>query len=181
MFYGCSISLITLHDIIIHTSKRERERERESSFSARPRTNSLIHFELQKPGTPITYSCRYLRASSNTIERQVSEPLNTSLINCYLFTDSMCLTHPSSRPSIDARILTISPRISWLNSACCTSPLFFQHRESDMIICPEYYSSASGTEKRNYQGILQHYIHLDCPALNFVTCSILTVTLHALR
>jgi len=77
-----------------------------------------------------------------------------------------------------ARILTISPRISLLN---CILSLFFQHKESGTIIYPEY-TSAPKIKKRNYQGVLRHYIHLghtEC----FEFCNVFlvsTVTLHAL-
>jgi len=69
----------------------------------------------------------------------------------------MCLTYPCiSRASIDTRILAVRPYSMWLRSA---SSLFF-HRESGIIKCSECYTSASENEKRNYRGVLWHYIHL---------------------
>jgi len=92
----------------------------------------------------------------------------------------MCPTYPHSRAPIDAQIV-VSPYFTWLRNACCVSLLFFQHRESDPIEkakCPECYTSASENKKRNYQGVLWHYIHLGLPE-RFEFCSAYTILTHS--
>lgn len=95
-------------------------------------------------------------------------------------TRRMCPVHPRSRPSVDARILAVSPRNLWLQSACCVSSLFFQHRESRAVKCPECYASTPAENKEQYLGVLRHYIHLGFPE-RFETCSVCSVQTTTLR
>jgi len=48
---------------------------------------------------------------------------------------------------------------NWVNTARCAVSLFFEHRETKVIKCPECRSAEGPATRADYSVVLRHYLH----------------------